>query len=273
MKEKIYRLIKKIPLIMRIYIKKYNRFPRKTNAVNMSGIKIRHNQVILNGKNHVFCGIDCSIQNNKFVIHGNENRVEIRDNVEINGSDQQTIFMQGNNNHIIIESGCRISNTSFFIVGSNNKITISKNVSTMATEFHIERDNNTIFIGENTSMHGRGTKTVHFALDEGTNVVVGEDCMFSNDIQIRSSDSHSILDLGGKRLNQADDIVIGKHCWLGLRCMLLKGTEIPDYTVVAGGATCTKKYTESNTIIAGVPAKVVKRDINWDRERFSVNVK
>lgn len=49
----------------------------------------------------------------------------------------------------------------------------------MATEFHIERDNNTIFIGENTSMHGRGTKTVHFALDEGTNVVVGEDCMFS----------------------------------------------------------------------------------------------
>ena len=56
----------------------------------------------------------------------------------------------------------------------------------MATEFHIERDNNTIFIGENTSMHGRGTKTVHFALDEGTNVVVGEDCMFSNDIQIRS---------------------------------------------------------------------------------------
>ena len=32
------------------------------------------------------------IQNNKFVIHGNENRVEIRDNVEINGSDQQTIF-------------------------------------------------------------------------------------------------------------------------------------------------------------------------------------
>ena len=79
---------------MRIYIKKYNRFPRKTNAVNMSGIKIRHNQVILNGKNHVFCGIDCSIQNNKFVIHGNENRVEIRDNVEINGSDQQTIFMR-----------------------------------------------------------------------------------------------------------------------------------------------------------------------------------
>lgn len=36
---------------------------------------------------------------------------------------------------------------------------------------------------------------------------------------------------------------------------------------------CTKKFTEPNTILAGVPAKVVKRDINWDRERFSVNVK
>lgn len=142
------------------------------------------------------------------MIDGNENMVEIRDNVEINGSGEQTIFIQGNNNHIIIESSCRISNTSFFIAGSNNKITIS-----------------------------------------------------------------NILDLAGKRLNQADDIVIGKHCWLGLRCMLLKGTEIPDYTVVAGGTICTKKFTEPNTIIAGVPAKVVKRDINWDRERFSVNVK
>ena len=30
--------------------------------------------------------------NNKFVIDGNENRVEIRDNVEINGSDQQNNF-------------------------------------------------------------------------------------------------------------------------------------------------------------------------------------
>lgn len=91
----IYRLIKRSPLIMRIYIKKYNRFPRKTNAVNMSGIKIRHNQVILNGKNHVFCGMDCSIQNNKFVIDGNENRVEIRDNVEINGSgDRQFLYKE-----------------------------------------------------------------------------------------------------------------------------------------------------------------------------------
>lgn len=52
----IYRLIKKSPLIMRIYIKKYNRFPRKTNAVNMSGIKIRHNQVILNGK--IMCFVE-----------------------------------------------------------------------------------------------------------------------------------------------------------------------------------------------------------------------
>lgn len=34
-----------------------------------------------------------------------------------------------------------------------------------------------------------------------------------------------------------------------------------------------KKYTKSNTILAGVPAKVVKRDINWDRERLSVNWK
>ena len=130
----------------------------------------------------------------------------------------------------------------------------------------MEQDNNSIFVGKNTTMHGRGARTVHFALDEGTKVIVGEDCMFSNDIQVRSSDSHSIVNLEGKRLNHAKDITIGNHCWIGLRSTILKGAKIADNTIVASGSICTKRYEENNVILAGNPAKIVKNDVNWDRK-------
>lgn len=107
---------------------------------------------------------------------------------------------------------------------------------------------------------------MHIALDEGSSITINEDCMFSNGIQIRSTDSHSIIDSTGKRINYAEDITIGEHCWIGLGCIILKGTTIAPHTVVAAGSICTTEYHKGNCIIAGNPAKVVKENIDWDRK-------
>ena len=91
--------------------------------------------------------------------------------------------------------------------------------------------------------------------------------MLAHSVQMRRTDSHSIVDLSGKRLNPAKDIHIGRHCWLGMRSIILKGCVIEPNTVVAAGSVCGR-HTEqiSNCILAGNPAKVVKRDVNWDRQ-------
>jgi len=43
---------------------------------------------------------------------------------------------------------------------------------------------------------------VHIAVTENSKVLIGEDCMLANDIDIRTGDSHSVIDMEtGERLN------------------------------------------------------------------------
>lgn len=44
-----------------------------------------------------------------------------------------------------------------------------------------------------------------------------------------------------------------------------KNTKIPDDSIVGWGSIVTKVFHEPNIILAGIPAKIVKRGINWDR--------
>ncbi len=53
-------------------------------------------------------------------------------------------------------------------------------------------------------------------------------------------------------------VKIGKRVWIGSHATILPGVTIGDNSVVAAGAVVTKDV-EPNTIVAGVPAKVVKR--------------
>ncbi|WP_447866509.1 acyltransferase [Rahnella bonaserana] len=95
-------------------------------------------------------------------------------------------------------------------------------------------------------------------------VIIGNDCLFAN-AQIFNSDLHSIFcDETGVRLNDARDVLIGDRVWLATNCLILKGTQIGPDCVVGAAAVVNGKY-ESNKIIAGNPAKVVKENITWSR--------
>lgn len=85
---------------------------------------------------------------------------------------------------------------------------------------------------------------------------------------VRVGDSHSIMDLDGKRINPSEDVVIGDRVWVGNQTTILKGARIPADTVVATGAVVTKKFEEPGTILGGLPAKVIRKDIRWDRARL-----
>ena len=57
----------------------------------------------------------------------------------------------------------------------------------------------------------------------------------------------------------AKPIRIGKYCFVGTGCILLPGSELPDYSVLGAGSVLNKKYTESGCVYAGTPAVVKKR--------------
>ena len=52
-------------------------------------------------------------------------------------------------------------------------------------------------------------------------------------------------------------IEIGKNCWIGAKVTILDGVKIGDGCIVAAGAVVTKSF-EPNSVIGGVPAKLIK---------------
>ena len=174
------------------------------------------------------------------------------------------IDIKGNGNQIIIKDFSRLNNCHIYIHGDNNKIIIGKKCSLNCTEFWIEDSNNMIYLGEHTSISGK----THLAAIEGTNILIGEDCMFSSDIHFRTGDSHSIVDLENNRTNPSQNIKIGNHVWVGTKVTCLKNTEIADNCIIAATSTLRGKHLKTNCIIGGVPAKVLKENVNWLRERI-----
>ena len=101
-------------------------------------------------------------------------------------------------------------------------------------------------------------------------IFIGKDCLFSWGIKMRTSDGHSVIDLNlDKAVNLPADIYIGDHVWMGEDVKILKGIYIPNNCVLGGFSVITKSFSkkDSNSVIAGFPAKVVKSNITWDRKK------
>ena len=97
-------------------------------------------------------------------------------------------------------------------------------------------------------------------------ITIGNDCMFSSNIVLRTSDEHTIYDKNNQKvLNNSNCITIGNHVWLGSGVTVLKRSKIPDNTIVGTHSIVTKTFEEQNIILAGSPAKIIKRNVNWDR--------
>ncbi len=56
-------------------------------------------------------------------------------------------------------------------------------------------------------------------------------------------------------------IVIGDNCWIAANAVILRGVNLGNHVIVAAGSVVNKSFNEDNIVIAGVPARIVKRDI------------
>lgn len=55
------------------------------------------------------------------------------------------------------------------------------------------------------------------------------------------------------------DIVIEEKCWIGMNSTILPGVVLGSGTIVGAGSVVTKSFPEGNCVIAGVPAKIIKK--------------
>jgi acetyltransferase-like isoleucine patch superfamily enzyme len=173
----------------------------------------------------------------------------------------------GNHNAVIIEDFCLFHNVTFLIRGDHNTIRISESVRfNLGGSLHIEDCGCIIEIGRQSTF-----EDTHIAATEpNSTVVVGQDCMFAYDVDVRTGDSHSIIDLStNRRVNYAQNIRIGDHVWVGPHCSILKGVEVRKNCVLATRSVLTKTFDREGVILGGSPAKILKENITWDRRRLA----
>lgn len=120
-----------------------------------------------------------------------------------------------------------------------------------------------IEIGDNVGISGAtiyARKKIHI----GSNTAIGGNC------KILDNDFHPLEVEARVRLlndkNGGDDletipskeIFIGDNCFIGCNTIILKGTVLGDGCVVGAGAVVSGRF-ENNCVIAGNPAKVIRK--------------
>ena len=149
--------------------------------------------------------------------------------------------------------------------GDNALISIGENMR-IVNSLYIECGNESkVCIGKDTSFD----KTIIYSAYG--NVIIGQDCMFSYDVYLRTHDSHFIFEKQtGNRINYGKDLEIKDHVWVGQNSILLPGFAIGKDSVVGAGSVTSSKFPE-NIIIGGNPARIIRENVIWDRKTTWIN--
>lgn len=97
-------------------------------------------------------------------------------------------------------------------------------------------------------------------------ITVGGGMLSSWDCQFMDSNTHDVVDVvTGSFSAQSASISIGEHCWFGNRTVVNKGVRVPANTIISSCSLLTKNHTadEEFCLMAGIPAKVIKRKVKW----------
>lgn len=166
------------------------------------------------------------------------------------------MYVGGDNNKIFVDEHSETYDLCIAVMGNNNTLIIKKDAF-VSGRIELIGNGNTVTIGEKTGC-GQAVILAH----HGTRVTIGDGCLFSNEIQIRTTDSHSILDENGKRINPDRDVFISDRVWLGTGVTVMKGAHIGS-DVVVGAKSVVSKSVPNNVVVAGIPARIVKENITW----------
>ncbi len=130
-------------------------------------------------------------------------------------------------------------------IGAFSRVIVSTSFNNVGEFIHIGEN---VGIGEFAYLGGGGGLTI------------GDDCIVGQYFSCHP-ENHNYAD--NKRLIREQGVTrkgisIGKNCWIGSKVTVLDGVTIGDNCVIAAGAVVTKSMP-ANSVIGGVPAKVLKK--------------
>ncbi|WP_410240498.1 acyltransferase [Sphingobacterium thalpophilum] len=59
-------------------------------------------------------------------------------------------------------------------------------------------------------------------------------------------------------------MTIGNNVWIGCRCLILKGSHIPDNCVVGANSLVSKRLETKSAVYGGEALRILKEEIIWE---------
>ncbi|QJD97571.1 acyltransferase [Mucilaginibacter robiniae] len=155
--------------------------------------------------------------------------------------------------NLILEDNVSINALSENGIQLGNQVSIARDSILFCTGI-IAQKGTGITIGDRTGINARA----YFGGQGG--ITIGNDVIMGPNVQI-FSENHNFLDLVIPIKDQGvarQSVIIGNNCWIGAGATILAGVTIGDGCVIAAGSVVNKSVPP-NSIVAGVPAKVIKQ--------------
>jgi acetyltransferase-like isoleucine patch superfamily enzyme len=177
------------------------------------------------------------------------------------------IVFIGTGNILYCDKGVKLTNSLVHFSGNNSLIYLSNGVDSRYSSVHMAiRNNSTIYVGSGTNFNVLIDFKTNLSISECKNLIIGNDCMFSFNMWVTTSDAHAAFDTKTRqRFNLPKSVLIGDHVWVGQDVTILKGTQIGSGSIIGANSLLAGKTLQSNAVYAGVPVKLVRPDTFYDR--------
>lgn len=188
----------------------------------------------------------------KKVRKGNPSNIVALKGTAVNLASTASICL-GSGKVILNDSWCKANPFKTLLsMRDNSSLVVLGSLSIYSNADISVNDNAVLEIGSGFINHGA---RIH-AFDR---ITIGNGVFIGDDVAIRDSDGHNIV---GSNKQMTMPIIIEDHVWIGAKVTIIKGVTIGAGAVVAAGAVVTKDVP-ANTLVAGVPARIVKENVEW----------
>jgi acetyltransferase-like isoleucine patch superfamily enzyme len=156
--------------------------------------------------------------------------------------------------HLYGKSPIVVSMESDSILKIKNDFSIGQGV-----RIHLSKGSQLTIGGRNTeSMSGITSDTLIMVFKR---IEIGSDFICAWNVFISDSDWHMINGDSGHEV-----VKIGNHAWVANSCSILKGSRIGNNCIVASHSKLINKEYPQDSLIAGIPGKIIKNNITWSRD-------
>lgn len=110
------------------------------------------------------------------------------------------------------------------------------------------------------------------AVCTGDSIELGNSCLTARNVTIMSKDGHPIFDVNTREqinYKESCNLRVGNHVWCGNGVTIMSECDIGRNCMIGANSFIRNKKFANNCMIAGNPARIIRRDITWNRSQVN----